>query len=119
MSHDDLPEPPDMRKVHALRKKIRADRGKEHNYHRTPLHDRFTRDGGRSARDIGSYTMIPMMMLVGPVIGFLMGHYVEGRFGGEPWVGVGGLVFGLAAAVRQIVLMLQRKNPPPDPKDSM
>jgi hypothetical protein len=107
---DGVPEPPDMAKVDALRHRLRSDRAAGGGYHRTPLHDRLGRQGGKSARDIGSYTLIPMMMVVGPVIGYLMGHYVEGRFGGEPWLGVVGIMFGLAAAVRQIILMLQKRS---------
>ena len=105
-----FPERPDQAKVDALRTKLRRDRAQGGDYHRTPLHDRIGQRGGRSARDIGSYTMIPMMMVVGPIMGYLMGHYVEGRLGGEPWLGVFGVFFGLAAAVRQIILMLQRRS---------
>lgn len=107
---DGFPERPDQAKVDALRRKLRADRATGGDYHRTPLHDRVGQRGGRSARDIGSYTLIPMMMLVGPIIGYLMGHWVEGRLGGEPWPGVIGIFFGLAAAVKQIILMLQKRS---------
>ncbi|MCP4572701.1 MAG: AtpZ/AtpI family protein [bacterium] len=109
---DGFPERPDQAKVEELRKKIRADRAESGNHHRTPLHDRFRKDQGRAARDIGNYTLIPMMMLAGPVMGYLVGHYAEGRLGGEPWLGVGGALFGLVAAFRQIILMLQRKSGP-------
>lgn len=107
---DGFPEPPDMTKVDALRSKLRSDKAAGGNYHRTPLHDRLGKNDGKSARDIGSYTLIPMMMVVGPIIGYLMGHYLEGRIGGEPWLGVVGIMFGLAAAVRQIILLLQKRS---------
>jgi len=108
-----FPERPDLRKVRELREKLRHDKASRRDPHRTRLHDRIGVDAGKSARDIGSYTLIPMMMIVGPIIGYLVGHWVEVRFGGQPWVGVGGALFGLAAAVRQIVIMLSRKNGPP------
>lgn len=107
---DGFPERPDQAKVEALRAKLRADKESRPDPHRTRLHDRLGKDGGRSARDIGNYTLIPMMMVVGPAMGYLVGRWVEGRFGGEPWFGVGGIVFGLAAAARQIVIMLGRKG---------
>ena len=110
---DGFPERPDQAKVEALRAKLRADKASRPDPHRTRLHDRLGKDGGRSARDIGNYTLIPMMMVVGPVMGYLVGHWAEGRFGGEPWLGVGGIVFGLAAAVRQIVIMLGGRNGSP------
>jgi ATP synthase protein I len=108
---DRFPERPDQARVDALREKLSRDRAAGGGHHRTPLHDRLEgKTRGRSARDIGTYTLIPMMMLVGPVIGFLAGHWVEGRFGGAPWPGVVGVFVGLAAAVRQIILMLQRRQ---------
>lgn len=108
-----FPERPDLAKVRALREKLQREKAARRDPHRTKLHDRLGRDGGRAARDIGSYTLIPMMMVVGPVIGYLVGHWVENRFGGEPWFGVGGVLFGMAAAVRQIVIMLGRRNDRP------
>ncbi len=65
---------------------------------------------GRQIRDIGSYTLIPMMMLVGPVLGFLIGKWVEKQWGYAPWPSTGGALFGLAAAVRQIYLILSQQN---------
>jgi len=104
------PERPDLAKVEELRQKIRTDQAVGGDYHRTPLHDRLQKDGGRSARDIGNYTLIPMMMLAGPIMGYLVGHYAEGKLGGEPWLGVGGVLFGLVAAFRQIIIMLQKRS---------
>jgi len=111
---DGFPERPDQHKVDELRSRVARDKSSRPDPHRTKLHDRLGRDAGRSARDIGNYTLIPMMMLVGPVLGYLAGHWVESRFGGAPWPGVGGVVFGLAAAVRQIVIMLGRRNNGPE-----
>lgn len=108
-----FPERPDQAKLESLRSKVKRDRASRRDPHRTRLHDRLGKDSGRSARDIGNYTLIPMMMVVGPVLGYLVGRWVEGRFGGEPWFGVGGIVFGLVAAVRQIVIMLRRGSDRP------
>lgn len=105
---DGYPERPDLARVHALRERLRQDAANRPNPHRTPLHDRVGRHRGRSVRAIGSYTLIPMMLLVGPALGWLVGHWLEGRVGGAPWLGVGGIVFGLAAAVQQIVQMLKK-----------
>jgi F0F1-type ATP synthase assembly protein I len=62
---------------------------------------------GRQYRDIGIYTIIPTMMIVGPVIGYVLGHLAEKRWGHEPWLSVGGALFGLAAAARQIWIILK------------
>lgn len=105
-----FPERPDQRKVDALRARLRRDRATRPDPHRTPLDKRLGKDSGRSMRDLGTYTVIPTMMVVGPVLGYLAGHWLEGRFGGAPWWGVGGVLFGLAAAVLQIVYMLKRRT---------
>ncbi|MFO7654070.1 MAG: AtpZ/AtpI family protein [Candidatus Krumholzibacteriia bacterium] len=65
---------------------------------------------GKWARDIGTFTLIPTMMVVGPLLGWWIGSQAEGRWGGDPWFSVGGAIFGLAAAVRQIYLMLTEKD---------
>jgi hypothetical protein len=59
-------------------------------------------------RDIGIYTAIPMMMVIGPALGYFLGHLAEKRWGHEPWLSAGGAFFGLAAAVRQIWLLLKQ-----------
>ncbi|HPF70882.1 MAG TPA: AtpZ/AtpI family protein [Candidatus Krumholzibacteria bacterium] len=105
-----FPERPDGAKLDALRQRVKQDQAGRKDPHRTPLHDRLGKDAGKSARDIGNYTLIPMMMVAGPMIGFLAGHWIERRFGGEPWGGVVGVLFGLAAAVQQIIQMLGRKD---------
>jgi hypothetical protein len=65
---------------------------------------------GKLIRDIGTYTIIPMMMVVGPVLGWWIGHLIEDRWGGQPWPSVIGALFGLVAAGRQIYLILANKD---------
>ena len=67
---------------------------------------------GKLIRDIGTYTIIPMMMVVGPLLGWWLGSQIEARWGGHPWPSVGGALFGLAASVRQIFLILTRRGGP-------
>ena len=96
--HDDpieiegLPEPPDPARVHELRKQMRQDRS------------------GR-ARDVGTYTLSPMLMLAGPVVGWVLGLLVQRRWGGEPWGAVIGMLVGLVAGFRQVFLLLTRHRP--------
>jgi uncharacterized protein YqgC (DUF456 family) len=59
-------------------------------------------------RDIGIYTAIPMMLVVGPVLGYFLGHLAEKRWGHEPYLSGGGALVGLLAAARQVWLILQR-----------
>ena len=98
-----VPDPPDMGKVRNLRERMNEDRSGRRR--RSPADDR-----GQQARDIGTYTIIPMMTVAGPLVGYLLGKGVENIFGGEPWPGVAGLLFGLVAAFRQIFLLLAQKS---------
>ncbi len=67
-------------------------------------------DRGKQFRDIGIYTAIPMMMVVGPALGYWLGHLAEERWGHAPWLSAGGALFGLVAAFRQIWLILKRQG---------
>lgn len=98
-----VPEPPDMSKVSDLRRRMAKNRS---GRRKKPV----TSDRGRQARDIGTYTIIPMMMVAGPLVGYLMGKGIENLFGGQPWPSVVGMLFGLVAAFRQIFLLLARKG---------
>ena len=69
----------------------------------------------RAARSLGYATMIPTMLGVGPVLGYLLGSLVERRFGGAPWFSFGGVVLGGIASVRQVILLLRRGTA--DPKN--
>ena len=98
-----VPEPPDLAKVRDLRERMEKDKAERRGSRRglgrgTPT--------GKQGRDIGTYTIIPMMMLAGPLVGYLLGKGLENIFGGEPWPGVAGMLFGLVAAFRQIFLLL-------------
>ncbi len=56
----------------------------------------------RAMRDVGLYTSIPIMLGVGPAAGWWLGRLAQNRWGGDPWWEVGGVLFGLAAAARQV-----------------
>jgi len=94
-----VPEPPDLAKVRDLRRRMEKDRAGRRSPDRTG-------NAGKQARDIGTYTIIPMMMVAGPLVGYLLGRGVENMFGGKPWPAVGGMLLGLVAAFRQIFLLL-------------
>jgi F0F1-type ATP synthase assembly protein I len=106
---DGVPEPPDLAKVRDLRARLQKDRADSGRGEVRPLR-RLDEKKARQARDIGLYTIIPMMMVAGPAIGYLLGLFLQKSFGGEPWFVVGGALFGLAAAFRQIFLLLSRRT---------
>ena len=63
---------------------------------------------GKQYRDIGIFTVIPTMMVVGPALGWYLGCLAEKKWGHSPWPSAGGAILGLVAAVRQIWLILKR-----------
>ncbi|MDO9693509.1 MAG: hypothetical protein Q7W56_02125 [Candidatus Latescibacteria bacterium] len=64
---------------------------------------------GRQLRDVGIYTAIPMMLIAGPALGYFLGSLAAGRWGHTPAFEAGGAMLGLAAAARQIWLLLSRR----------
>jgi len=106
------PEPPDLARVEELRRRLRKDRraggGGPGGFPVPGI--RSPEEAGRRARDIGAYTIIPMMMLAGPAIGYLLGLGAERMFGGKPWLSLAGMLWGLFAAFRQIYLLLKRRE---------
>ena len=58
-------------------------------------------------RDIGLYTTLPIILGVGPALGWWLGRLAQQRWGGEPWLEVVGVLFGLTAAGRQVYKVIR------------
>jgi F0F1-type ATP synthase assembly protein I len=109
----ELPESPDPARVEDLRRRLRQERRA-----RSPLPGgRSNEETGRRARDIGIYTIIPMMMLAGPAIGYLLGLGAERVFGARPWLSLAGMLWGMLAAFRQVYLILKERGRKPQKPD--
>jgi len=75
-----------------------------------PREDGKLERNARQARTIGLYTAIPTMMIVGPVLGWLAGHWAGGRWGHATTFEAVGTVFGLVASFRQVALVFRRAS---------
>jgi len=64
----------------------------------------------RMASQVSAGAMIPSMFLVGIVGGYLLGAWIQGRAGGEPWWGLGLAVLGGVASVRKIIQMVRAES---------
>ena len=104
-----FPERPDGKKVEALRQQLKAERATRINTENNTAGSKYAAKVGKQAKDIGSFTLIPMMMLAGPIVGYGLGWVLEKQWGGAPWTGVIGLLLGVAAAFRQIFILLAKK----------
>ena len=63
---------------------------------------------GKLVRQIGVVTTIPMILAAGPLVGFWIGQWVDGRFQTGPWGMVGLSVLGFVAGVKQVVTLIKR-----------
>jgi hypothetical protein len=63
---------------------------------------------GKQIRDVGAFTAIPAMLLVGPALGYYLGTLIEKKWDHAPWPTALGALFGLAAAARQIWLLVKQ-----------
>ncbi|MCX6826534.1 MAG: AtpZ/AtpI family protein [candidate division Zixibacteria bacterium] len=66
------------------------------------------RKGKNDYRQIGLLTTIPILLAVGPLVGFFIGRWLDSKFGTEPYLMVLFLVFGFVASGREIYRLLKR-----------
>lgn len=52
-------------------------------------------------------TTIPMVMVAGPLIGALIGHWLDGKLGTKPYLLIIFLVLGLVSAGREIYKLIK------------
>ncbi len=62
----------------------------------------------RFIRQVGLLTTIPVMLLSGPLIGFLIGDYIDKRYGTTPWFMVICLILGFVASIRQTINIIRK-----------
>lgn len=62
----------------------------------------------RFIRQVGLLTTIPVMLLSGPLIGFLIGDYIDKRYGTTPWFMAICLVLGFVASIRQTINIIRK-----------
>jgi F0F1-type ATP synthase assembly protein I len=62
------------------------------------------------ARSLGYIILIPMTFLAGPIIGLVMGSWVDGRFNSDPWGKTVLSLLGFVASVKQVYELIKRAN---------
>lgn len=68
------------------------------------------KDSGRDLRQIGLLTSIPFIFLGGVIIGYLIGAWLDKKFGTDPYLAAAGVFMGVAAAVLEIVKVVRRAS---------
>lgn len=59
-------------------------------------------------KQIGVLTTIPIILLVGPTIGFFLGGWVDRKAQVYPWFTIGFILLGFLASGREIVRLLKQ-----------
>ena len=59
-------------------------------------------------KQLGIVTTIPIILLVGPAIGFFLGSWIDRKAQCYPWVTIVFVFLGFVAAGRQIFLLLRQ-----------
>ncbi len=59
-------------------------------------------------KQLGVLTTIPIILLVGPSIGFFIGSWMDRKFRVYPWVTVLFVTLGFVAAAREVARLLRQ-----------
>ena len=67
-------------------------------------------DPSRRVQQAGLLTAIPIVLLVGPALGYALGTALDARWPYSPWGMGGGIVLGLAASLRVTLQLIKRSS---------
>jgi ATP synthase protein I len=65
-------------------------------------------------RQLGLLTTIPMILAAAPLVGYYLGRWLDRRFRTDPVLSLIMLGVGLAAGVRETILILKKAQDPDD-----
>lgn len=58
-------------------------------------------------RQVGLLTTIPFILALAPIVGYLLGQYLDTRFHTRPWLGIILLGLGFVAGVRETIKIIK------------
>lgn len=59
-------------------------------------------------KQIGALTAVPIILVLGPLVGYFAGDWVDRRFQVYPWATISFLVLGFVASGREIFRLLKQ-----------
>lgn len=59
-------------------------------------------------KQIGALTAVPIILVLGPLVGYFFGDWVDRRFQWYPWATISFLILGFVAAGREIFRLLKQ-----------
>ena len=69
---------------------------------------RDDRDLYRTLRQVGIFTTIPLLLAAGPLVGFVIGRFLDRQFQTAPWGLIGAILLGLAASIRETIRLIRQ-----------
>ncbi len=76
------------------------------------------RDGGKQLKQAVRLGSVGIELAVSTVVGWLFGHWLDGKLSTEPWLGIVFLLLGVIAGFRSLFLTARKQSqasnePPP------
>jgi len=68
-------------------------------------------------RQLGLLSTIPILLAVGPLVGFFIGRWLDSKLGTAPYLLVLFLIFGFIASGREIYKLIKKAEEEPDNDD--
>lgn len=65
-------------------------------------------DKSAGYRQIGFLTLIPVIMVVAPLLGYFLGSFLDEKLGTEPYLMIVFIVFGFVAAGKEVYELIKR-----------
>ena len=65
----------------------------------------------KSPRDLRQYSLlaaVPMILIAGPAVGFIIGRWADEKFDTEPLLVILGIILGFSAAGREIYKLVKK-----------
>ena len=60
------------------------------------------------AQQAGMAMMIPSLLISGPLVGYALGWAIRKWIGGGNWVTIAMVLFGMAAGIRESILIIRK-----------
>ncbi len=62
----------------------------------------------RLLRQVGILTVIPLLLVAGPLLGYTLGRFVDAKLESAPWGLIVGILLGFVASVRETASLIRK-----------
>ena len=64
--------------------------------------------GNSNFRQISLLAAVPALLVAGPLVGFFIGQWADGKFGTDPYLVIAGVILGFASAGNEIFRLVKK-----------